>query len=55
VDEMVERSVDLLTNSSRHRVMAQAAADVVRTRYCTELIVPLYEAAYGAVLTDRAR
>jgi hypothetical protein len=23
---------------------------MVRTRYCTELIVPMYEAAYAAVL-----
>ena len=30
--------------------MGKAAADVVRTRYCTELIVPLYEAAYRDVL-----
>ena len=34
----------------RRTDMGKAAADVVRTRYCSERIVPLYEAAYRDVL-----
>jgi hypothetical protein len=30
--------------------MGQAAAEVVRVRYCTDRVVPMYEDAYKAVL-----
>jgi N-acetyl-alpha-D-glucosaminyl L-malate synthase BshA len=50
VPEMAERAVELLTHADRRRSMGQAAADVVRTRYCTDRIVPLYEAAYREVV-----
>ena len=48
--EMAERAIELLTDRQRRMDMGKAAADVVRTRYCTERIVPLYEAAYRDVL-----
>jgi N-acetyl-alpha-D-glucosaminyl L-malate synthase BshA len=51
VDEMIERSVELLTDGTRRARMGRTAANVVRTRYCTDLIVPQYEAAYRGVLT----
>lgn len=50
VDLMAERAIDLLTNTARRAAIGGAAMDMVRTRYCTELIVPMYEAAYNAVL-----
>ena len=46
VDEMAERAVELLRSPDRRRAMGQAAAEMVRTYYCTDRIVPLYEAAY---------
>jgi N-acetyl-alpha-D-glucosaminyl L-malate synthase BshA len=50
---MAERSVELLTDAARHAAMARAAAAVVRSRYCAELIVPLYEDQYQNVLRGR--
>ena len=50
VAEMAERAIELLTDGQRRTDMGAAAADVVRTRYCTDRIVPLYEAAYRDVL-----
>ena len=53
VDVMAERSVALLTDRALHSSIGQAAAEVVRTRYCTDLIVPQYEKAYRDVLDER--
>jgi N-acetyl-alpha-D-glucosaminyl L-malate synthase BshA len=50
VEAMAERGVALLTDRSLRDAIAQAAAEMVRTRYCTDLIVPQYEAAYQEVL-----
>ena len=50
VSEMAERAIELLTDGQRRTIMGTAAADVARTRYCTDRIVPLYEAAYHDVL-----
>ena len=47
--EMADRAIELLTDPQRRIGMGTAAADVVRTRYCTDRIVPLYEAAYRDV------
>jgi glycosyltransferase involved in cell wall biosynthesis len=49
VDEMAERSVALLGDSDRRVAMGRAAAEMVRINYCTERVVPLYEAAYRDV------
>ena len=46
IDEMVDRVVALLSEPDRRSSMGRAAAEVVRTRYCTERVVPLYEDAY---------
>ena len=48
VDEMAGRTVELLTDDHRRAAIGQAAAEVVRTRYCSERIVPLYEDVYLA-------
>ena len=50
VDAMAERSIALLCDENRRTAMGRAAAEVVRTRYCTDLVVPMYEDAYRAVL-----
>ena len=48
LDEMAAHAVGLLTDGQRRTAMGQAAATVVRTRYCTDRIVPLYEDVYLA-------
>ena len=50
VDQMAERGVALLTDRDLRASISSAAAEMVRTRYCTDLIVPLYEAQYRDVL-----
>jgi N-acetyl-alpha-D-glucosaminyl L-malate synthase BshA len=50
VDEMAERATALLTDGARRAAMGAAAAAVVRSRYGTERIVPLYEAVYRDVV-----
>jgi N-acetyl-alpha-D-glucosaminyl L-malate synthase BshA len=51
VGEMIARSIELLSDPERGALMGRTAAEMVRTRYCTDLIVPQYEAAYRGVLT----
>jgi hypothetical protein len=48
---MIARSIELLSDPERGALMGRTAAEMVRTRYCTDLIVPQYEAAYRGVLT----
>jgi N-acetyl-alpha-D-glucosaminyl L-malate synthase BshA len=50
IEMMAERGVALLTDSRLRDSIAGNAAQVVRTRYCTDLVVPQYEAEYEAVL-----
>jgi N-acetyl-alpha-D-glucosaminyl L-malate synthase BshA len=49
VAEMAARSIELLTDRALHDDIARNAAEMVHTRYCTERIVPLYEAHYFSV------
>ena len=44
--EMAAHAIRLLRDDARRREMGRAAAQIVRERYCTERIVPLYEEAY---------
>jgi N-acetyl-alpha-D-glucosaminyl L-malate synthase BshA len=53
IDLMVERSVEVLTNRELRESMGQRAAQSVRSRFCTDAIVPLYEAEYARVLERR--
>ena len=46
LDEMAALSVELIRDPARRRAMGSAAAEMVRTNYCADRIVPLYEAAY---------
>jgi L-malate glycosyltransferase len=50
VDAMADRSITLLTDPRLHARVAQNAADLVRRRYATDLVVPLYEDAYRSIL-----
>jgi len=50
VGAMAERGITLLTDAALHADIARNAADLVRRRYCTDLVVPLYEAQYRDVL-----
>jgi N-acetyl-alpha-D-glucosaminyl L-malate synthase BshA len=53
-DAMAERGLALLTDQRLHSSIAKGAAEMVRTRYCTDLIVPQYEAEYERVLGRQA-
>jgi N-acetyl-alpha-D-glucosaminyl L-malate synthase BshA len=53
IDLMAARGLEVLTNPARRASITKAAADLVHTRYCTDAIVPLYEAQYQAVLETR--
>jgi L-malate glycosyltransferase len=50
LDAMAERGVALLTDARLHELVARTAAELVRERYCTDLVVPQYEAEYESVL-----
>jgi L-malate glycosyltransferase len=52
VDLMAERGIALLTDPALRASITQTAVEMVRTRYCTERIVPLYEAEYRRVRAD---
>jgi N-acetyl-alpha-D-glucosaminyl L-malate synthase BshA len=54
VDQMAAQGVALLTDSALHASITKAAVEMVRTRYCTDRIVPMYEAEYRAVLARRS-
>jgi L-malate glycosyltransferase len=53
VEMMADRGVALLTTPDLRRRITRAAVEMVRTRYCTNAIVPLYEAHYEEVLAAR--
>ncbi len=57
IDAMAERGVALLTDRALHASIANAAANAVRSRFCTERLVPLYESVYREVdsMTDDRR
>jgi glycosyltransferase involved in cell wall biosynthesis len=55
VDGMAARAVMLLTDADLRARLAANAVDLVRSTYCTERIVPLYEAAYRRVLAGAGR
>jgi len=50
LDLMADRARAVLTDRALRAAIAGAAAALVRSRYCTGMIVPLYEAAYQRVL-----
>jgi N-acetyl-alpha-D-glucosaminyl L-malate synthase BshA len=50
IDLMAARGVALLTSPDLRTRITRAAAEMVRAKYCTDSIVPLYEAHYREVL-----
>jgi len=50
VQMMAERGIALLTDRDLRSAITTNAAEMVRTRYCTDLVVPLYEDQYREVL-----
>lgn len=50
VDAMARRAIELLVDPSARSAMGLAAAESVRTRFCTDRVVPLYEQCYQTVL-----
>ena len=51
LDGMAERGVEVLMDAARHERIAFAGAIAVRTRFCTDAIVPLYEDTIGRFST----
>ena len=51
IDEMAASAVELLTNPVLHQSVAQAACRRVRSEFCVERVVPMYEACYRELLS----
>jgi N-acetyl-alpha-D-glucosaminyl L-malate synthase BshA len=51
IEAMAERGISLLTDATLRASMTRAAVNLVRTRFCTDLVVPMYEAQYEDVLS----
>jgi len=49
IDSQAARAVELLSDSSHYEKMASAARKTAETRFCTSLIIPLYEEYYRQV------
>jgi N-acetyl-alpha-D-glucosaminyl L-malate synthase BshA len=50
LDGMAASAIALLTDAHLHRQVARAALETVRTKFCHEKIVPLYEGFYEEIL-----
>jgi len=50
IQGMADRGIALLTDSALHARMTREARAMAGARYCTDLIVPMYEAQYEQVL-----
>jgi N-acetyl-alpha-D-glucosaminyl L-malate synthase BshA len=50
---MAERGISLLMHPERRQQIGRAAADDVRRRFCTSVVVPKYEAYYDRILSGR--
>ena len=48
-DKQADRLIALLTDDQLHSTMAAAARETAETRFCTDLIIPQYEAYYRKV------
>jgi hypothetical protein len=51
---MAAKSIAVLDDRARRRTIGDAASMLVRTRYCTETIVPQYERYYQDVTQQKA-
>jgi L-malate glycosyltransferase len=50
VEGMAERGIALLTDPALRRTIARQGCEMVRSEFCSDRIVPLYEAEYARVL-----
>jgi N-acetyl-alpha-D-glucosaminyl L-malate synthase BshA len=50
IDDMAASGVALLKDPTLHRSVAQAACRRVRSEFCVERVVPMYEACYREIL-----
>jgi N-acetyl-alpha-D-glucosaminyl L-malate synthase BshA len=55
IDMMADHGVEILTDQEKRSRMGRAAAERVRSHFCTEAIVPQYEACYRDVLAQEER
>ena len=55
VEGQAERLIALLTDSQLHSRMAKAARQTAEKRFCTDLIIPQYEAYYEKVCASSLR
>ena len=53
LDEMAQSGVSVLTNAARHEEMAKAACQRVRTQFCADRVVPMYEECYRELVGER--
>jgi N-acetyl-alpha-D-glucosaminyl L-malate synthase BshA len=51
IDEMAASAVELLSNPVLHKSVAEAACRRVRSEFCVERVVPMYEACYRELLS----
>ena len=51
IDEMAASGVELLTNPALHKSVAEAACQRVRSEFCVDRVVPMYEACYRELLS----
>ena len=52
IDAQAKRLISLLTDKTLHQSVSEAARQTALTRFCTELIIPRYEAHYERILAD---
>jgi N-acetyl-alpha-D-glucosaminyl L-malate synthase BshA len=50
LDEMAERTLDILGNEDRRREMGKKARETARSRFCSSIIIPQYERYYEKIL-----
>jgi hypothetical protein len=50
IARLAERATQLVTDPALHAEMAAAARRTAKTRFCTDKIIPQYEAYYKQVL-----
>jgi hypothetical protein len=52
IDAQAARLTELLTDEKLHARLSAAAQNTAKTRFCSDLIIPQYEAYYDRVCAD---
>jgi hypothetical protein len=50
LDTMAESAIGLLTDPALHARVAKVACERVRTQFCADRVVPMYEKCYSDLL-----